>query len=307
MAQKGSEANTKDRTMNFLVNDIADEIIKQGKSIGTPLRRLDGICKDNIYLLIEDMCNFLFPARCLGHLPDQSKIVYELKSIETKLDLIITRLSQRSAKKTHSNHRSLGSEVAPLFVTNLPKIQNELIADARYFLEQDPACRSIEEVFICYPGFFALTVYRMAHFLHINKVPILPRMMTEYVHEKTGIDINPGAQIASPCFIDHGTGIVIGETAVIGKRVNIFQGVTLGALSVERNLRGKKRHPTIEENCILYANATILGGQTRIGKNSIIGGNIWVTQSVPENSLLYHEPEIKIRQKGKNPQSFGKA
>ena len=150
----------------------------------------------------------------------------------------------------------------------------------------DPAAKSNEEVILSYPGLEAILVHRIANFLYINGVPVIPRIMSEHVHGKTGIDIHPGASIGESFFIDHGTGVVIGETCIIGDNVKIYQGVTLGALSVKKNLQNKKRHPTIEDNVTIYANATILGGETVIGKNSIIGGNTWVTESVLENSVI---------------------
>lgn len=158
--------------------------------------------------------------------------------------------------------------------------------DVEAAFQGDPAAKSSEDVILSYPGLQAITVYRIAHYLHKNGVPVIPRIMSEYIHSRTGIDINPGAEIGESFFIDHGTGVVIGESTVIGKNVKIYQGVTLGALSVKKELMNKKRHPTIEDNVTIYANATILGGQTVIGKNSVIGGNTWVTKSVPEGTTL---------------------
>jgi serine O-acetyltransferase len=148
---------------------------------------------------------------------------------------------------------------------------------------------------MAYPGFYAIAIYRLAHELYNKGFPLVPRLMTEYAHRQTGVDINPGAQIGESFFIDHATGVVIGETAIIKNNVKIYQGVTLGALYVAKNLQMTKRHPTIEDNVTIYANATILGGDTIIGKNSIIGGNAWVTSSVPSNSTVFHNPEIKIK------------
>ena len=150
----------------------------------------------------------------------------------------------------------------------------------------DPAAKSDEEIILSYPGLEAILVHRIAHFLFKCGVPLIPRIMSEHVHGKTGIDIHPGATIGESFFMDHGTGIVIGETCIIGNNVKIYQGVTLGALSVKKNLQNKKRHPTIEDNVTIYANATILGGDTVIGKNSIIGGNTWVTKSVPADTVI---------------------
>lgn len=176
-------------------------------------------------------------------------------------------------------------------------IRKKLDLDAASFLKNDPASTCIQEVYLAYPGFYAISIYRLSHQLHLLKVPIMPRMMSEYVHGITGIDIHPGATIGESFFVDHGTGIVIGETSVIKNNVKIFQGVTLGGIQVKKNLQSTKRHPTIEDNVTIYANATILGGDIVIGANSTIGANVWITQSVPENSLVTYQTEIKIRPK----------
>ncbi len=181
------------------------------------------------------------------------------------------------------------------YLSSLPIILEELHLDAEAILHGDPASKCIEEVYLAYPGFFAVAIYRLAHELYREGFPLVPRLMTEYAHSKTGVDINPGAQIGKSFFIDHATGVVIGETAVIKDHVKIYQGVTLGALYVEKSLQNIKRHPTIESNVTIYASATILGGDTVIGENSIIGGNAWVTSSVPANSKVFHTPEIKIK------------
>ncbi|WP_036386772.1 serine O-acetyltransferase EpsC [Muricauda sp. MAR_2010_75] len=187
------------------------------------------------------------------------------------------------------------SEFWDSYVTTLPEILEKLNLDAEAILNCDPASLSIQEIYMAYPGFYAIAIYRLAHELYVQGVPLIPRLMTEYAHRQTGVDINPGATIGKSFFIDHATGVVIGETAVIHDNVKIYQGVTLGALYVAKNLQKTKRHPTIESNVTIYANATILGGETVIGKNSVIGGNAWLTSSVPANSTVYHTPEIKIK------------
>lgn len=164
-----------------------------------------------------------------------------------------------------------------------------LESDAQAILNGDPAARNIEEVIRSYPGFVAICGHRIAHFLYELKVPSIPRLLSEYIHSKTGVDIHPGAQIADSFCIDHGTGVVIGETCVIGRNVKIYQGVTLGGLSVNKADADIKRHPSISDNVVIYAGATILGGQTIIGENSIIGGNTFITQSVPANSKIYYK------------------
>ncbi len=183
------------------------------------------------------------------------------------------------------------------YVTELPIILKKLNLDAEAILSCDPASLSIQEVYMAYPGFYAIAIYRLANVLYNQGFPLVPRLMTEYAHRQTGVDINPGATIGESFFIDHATGVVIGETAVIKNHVKIYQGVTLGALFVNKSLQKTKRHPTIESNVTIYANATILGGETVIGENSIIGGNAWLTESVPANSTVFHTPEIKIKTK----------
>lgn len=187
------------------------------------------------------------------------------------------------------------NELWDSYVSHLPEILEKLNLDAEAILNCDPASLSIQEIYMAYPGFYAISIYRLAHELYKQNVPLVPRLMTEYAHRQTGVDINPGAQIGKSFFIDHATGVVIGETAIIHDNVKIYQGVTLGALYVAKNLEKTKRHPTIMSNVTIYANATILGGNTVVGENSIIGGNAWVTASVPPNSTVFHKPEIKIK------------
>jgi len=186
-------------------------------------------------------------------------------------------------------------EVTDEFLDNLDRIKETLNRDAKYILESDPAAKQLIEVIAIYPGFFAIFCYRIANYLAKLSVPLLPRMMTEFAHRQTGIDIHPLATIGCPFSIDHGTGIVIGETTVIGNNVKMYQGVTLGALSVNKSKATKKRHPTIEDDVILYAGCTILGGGTVIGEKSIIGGNVWLTESVPAGSIVYHKSETVIK------------
>lgn len=190
------------------------------------------------------------------------------------------------------------------FFLALPEIYSKLILDAESILEFDPATESLEEILLSYPGFFATYVYRISHQLWIQKVKTLPRIISEYGHSRTGIDIHPGAVIGEHFFIDHGTGIVIGETTRIGNHVKLYQGVTLGALNVSKDKANEKRHPNIEDHVIIYSGATILGGETTVGRDSIIGGNVWITQNVPPNSLVYNKSEIKIKDNGPLPESL---
>lgn len=183
------------------------------------------------------------------------------------------------------------------FFDALPKLYTALMNDASAILAADPAARDITEVVITYPGFYATVIYRLSHQLWQQHLRLLPRIFTEYAHSKTGIDIHPAARIGERFAIDHGTGVVIGETAVVGNDVKLYQGVTLGALSVDKALAQTKRHPTIEDEVVIYSNATILGGNTVVGMGTVIGGNVWLTQSVPSNSVVYHNSEIRIRDK----------
>ena len=188
------------------------------------------------------------------------------------------------------------------FFAAIPALYGKLLKDARAIVEFDPAAGSEEEVLVAYPGFYATAVYRLSHQLLIDGVKILPRVFTEYAHSKTGIDIHPGAQIGESFSIDHGTGVVIGETTVIGDNVKLYQGVTLGALNVAKEDAQNKRHPTIQHNVTVYSGATILGGDTIIGHDSIIGGNVWLTYSVEPHSVVYHKSEIKVRDNNPFPE-----
>lgn len=180
-------------------------------------------------------------------------------------------------------------DITQAFIDFLPTLLDVLFEDATAICAGDPASKNADEVILTYPGFYAIAVYRIAHWFMLQGVSFIPRLMTEIAHSKTGIDIHPGANIESPFVIDHGTGIVIGESTEIRSNVKLYQGVTLGALSVSKGLQNTKRHPTIEENVIVYANATILGGSTVVGANSIIGGNVWLTESVPPHSRIYRD------------------
>ena len=191
-------------------------------------------------------------------------------------------------------------EIWENYMSLMPEILDKLRLDALSITNNDPAANSLEEVYLSYPGFFAIAIYRLSHELYKLGLPLVPRLMSECAHKLTGTDINPGAHIGVPFFIDHATGVVIGETTVIKNNVKLYQGVTLGALSVNKEMRNIKRHPTIEENVTIYANATILGGDTTIGANSIIGGNVWLTRSVPPNSIVSHTPQINIKSNKEN-------
>ena len=215
-----------------------------------------------------------------------------LELIEARLARQISMACRFSETETDLSPR----ETAKRFIDTLPEVKRLLLTDIEALYEGDPAAKFRDEVIICYPGFYATAVYRMAHVLYELKVPLIYRMMTEFAHEKTGVDIHAGAKIGEYFFIDHATGIVIGETTVIGDHVKLYQGVTLGAKSFELDengnpVKGIKRHPNIGNNVVIYANATILGGQTTIGDNSIIGASTWIIESVPEGSRIFYSAE----------------
>ena len=235
---------------------------------------------------IDDLINLLFPIRINRN--------FSAQEIEIRLDRLQLRLKELLIPlQKELQHEP--AVVAHDFFEKLEDIYRLLLKDAETFLSCDPAAGCIEEIILSYPGFYCLAVHRMANVLYKEGVPVLPRVMSEYVHGKTGIDIHPGASIGNNFFIDHGTGIVIGESAIIQNNVKIYQGVTLGAIYVEKSLRKTKRHPTIEDNVIIYAGATILGGNTTIGHDTIIGGNVWLTESVDPHSVVYRQHKAIIK------------
>jgi serine O-acetyltransferase len=242
--------------------------------------------KKESIIFFDELKDFLFP-----HF--SNKVYYAPEEVIAKMRLLernlITLLKINNSKDEDIEKK------AHAFISKIPDIHDMLWDDAEAIFKGDPAAESIDEVILAYPGFMAIFIYRLAHELYKLRIPIIPRILTEHAHEITGIDIHPGAEIDSPFFIDHGTGIVIGETTVIGKNVKIYQGVTLGALSVDKSLVNAKRHPTIEDDVIIYSQAVILGGDTVIGKNCIVGGNAWVTQSVPSNSVVFSKSEVRVR------------
>ena len=199
------------------------------------------------------------------------------------LERICEKLTEQLKLALPEDQVGRAEEIAREFARRLPQVQKLLLEDLDATFESDPAAASREEIIFAYPGLFAIFVYRIAHLLYCQRVPMIPRIMSEYAHSRTGIDIHPGASIGPHFFIDHGTGIVVGETTVIGDHVKVYQGVTLGALTTRggQSLRGKKRHPTIEDNVTIYAGASILGGGTVIGRDSVIGSNVFITHSIP--------------------------
>ncbi|MBN8677150.1 MAG: serine acetyltransferase [Chitinophagales bacterium] len=233
--------------------------------------------------LADALFYFLFPM--LSEDPKPARVQYAL--LRHDLMKLLYPL-------TKDGGESVGT-IANGFFDELPVIYDMLLEDAQAFYAFDPAATCIEEVIATYPGFYAIANYRISNLLFRLGAPMLPRFFAEHVHGKTGIDIHPGATIGRSFFIDHGTGVVIGATATIGNNVKIYQGVTLGALQVDKSLANVKRHPTIEDNCVLYANCTILGGKTVIGHDSVIGGNSWLTESVPPYSVVLHQSQVKVR------------
>ena len=231
--------------------------------------------------------------------PEQSKKVYtgigQLKEEFSRLENELCLLMNATKACRDCNNEQL----AGLFFLQMPELYRILITDVHAIFNGDPAARSEFEVVRTYPGFLAITFYRLANCLYRLDVPLLPRILTEYAHSKTGIDIHPAATIGEYFHIDHGTGIVIGESCTIGNNVKLYQGVTLGAVSVAKSMAFTKRHPTVEDNVVIYSGATILGGETVIGHDSIIGGNVWLTKSVPPHSTVYHKPEITVFNKSK--------
>lgn len=237
---------------------------------------------------VMDVLKLLFPEVTEERHPEQS-------DIRNVLDQIAIRLKGLLYRSAHCVPEQC-DVVVKQFLEELPQIYDRLMEDLAAFMEGDPAAKTTYEVVRTYPGFFAVFIYRIAHQLHTGKVSLIPRILSEFAHSKTGIDIHPGASIGRSFCIDHGTGVVIGETAVIGHHVKIYQGVTLGALSVEKSMADKKRHPTVGDHTVIYSGATILGGSTVIGANSIIGGNVWLTTSVPEGTKVLHNADNTFAQ-----------
>ena len=235
---------------------------------------------------VDDLVNFLFPIR-VKHELDQDEIRQKMQDLIKVLEKLLNPLEKRLTDTP--------AIICKNYLDKLPGIYKLLLEDAEAFARFDPASDSVEEVILCYPGFLSIAIYRLAHELYLMEVPVLPRIMAEYAHSLTGVDIHPGAQIGTSFFIDHGTGTVIGETTVIGNNVKIYQGVTLGALFVEKKMARKKRHPTIEDDVIIYARSTILGGETVIGHNTIVGGNVWLTHSVPPHSVVYQTQQTNVK------------
>jgi serine O-acetyltransferase len=300
---------------------LIDEILESCQNEGT-IASYDSAMipsKESVIEILGDLKGIIFPGY-FGHQElDSHSFRYhmgnEVNRLFEKLARQISRAILHESRRLHSrsNHYTeRGQKEALAFLEKIPSIRKTLAGDVQAAYDGDPASKSLDEIIFSYPCVLAVTVYRVAHELHIQGVPLLPRIMTEYAHSITGIDIHPGARIGQDFFIDHGTGVVIGETTEIGNRVKIYQGVTLGALSFPKDpqgdlIRGKKRHPTIEDDVTIYSNATILG-PTVIGARSVIGGNVWITRDVPpDTAVTIKEPhlEYKGNHKGNNSVDSG--
>ena len=270
--------------LQVIFTQFASQKISEQSSAHKP-QKASTLTQAKIDQLTQKLLDLLFPENIRFYYKDEAQVGSELKSINVLLSDLLEEVIE--------NKQLLQKEETVLsFFQTLPKLAKLIQLDMLAALEGDPAATTLGEVIHCYPGPYATSIHRIAHELYQLQVPIIPRILSELAHQRTGIDIHPGAQIGESFFIDHGTGVVIGETSQIGNHVKIYQGVTLGALSVDKKMAKKKRHPTIEDNCVVYAHATILGGDTVVGKESIIGGNVWLTRSIPSHSLVYHRSEL---------------
>ncbi|HLT08220.1 MAG TPA: serine O-acetyltransferase EpsC [Cyclobacteriaceae bacterium] len=237
-----------------------------------------------IHSFFENVLGIMFPEHA-------EEAFLERGQLEMKLFDLQVQLRDLLNQNTRLHHNS-GEALSKSFFEGLDEIYDRLQEDVEAMFTGDPAAKSKTEIVRSYPGFYAIAAYRIAHSLYQLGVSIVPRMITEFAHSRTGVDIHPGATIGRYFCIDHGTGVVIGETTVVGNHVKIYQGVTLGAVSVNKEDADKKRHPTIEDHVIIYAGATILGGDTVVGKGSVIGGNVWLTKSIPAGSKIYYQVKM---------------
>lgn len=296
---------------------IADKLMKAYASYND-LQHLEGRdlpSKQTIIGVLNDIMTILFPNLLGDTSLTKTSIWYYLGSTMHSLHIRLEEEITKSLKYVCLREKECpvdickerAQKVTEEFLEHLPEIKKRLSGDIQAAYKGDPAATSLEEIILSYPCIYAIATYRIAHELYNGKVPLIPRMMTEHAHSLTGIDIHPGAKIGDNFFIDHGTGVVIGETSEIGKNVRIYQGVTLGGKSFPpeeiSNLRGKKRHPTIQDDVIIYSEATILGGETVIGKGSVIGGNVWITSSIPPNTTVtIAAPKLSWKSENKKTQ-----
>ena len=272
--------------MNKAIREFASQVIKKYEDHQCMLP-----LKDESRKFIDKFLKLAFPQY-------SEKSFEKIEEIESAAILLMYELKKLVGSVIEDKREV--DQTVDQFASELPQIIRKLDKDAEAIFNGDPAAKNQDEVILAYPGFFAITIYRLSHELYLLGVPVIPRILSEYAHERSGIDIHPGAEIGESFCIDHGTGIVIGETTVIGSRVKIYQGVTLGAVSVDKSLASQKRHPTIEDDVIIYAQAVILGGETVIGRNSVVGGNAWATESVPPDSVVLHKSEVRLKYNGKH-------
>lgn len=289
------------------IEQVVDSILEDYRS-GRDIDRLEPLqCPDRdvIIDIIEKLRRIVFP----GYFRDKNYKYYNAKpNLSVLIEDVMVHLTRQmklvfqSRGEDEAGATDRAQEICLAFFSRIPQIRALVQTDLQAAYDGDPAATYMTEIIFSYPGIFAITVYRLAHELHMLNVPMLPRIMTEYAHNLTGIDIHPGATVGRYFFIDHGTGIVIGETTVIGENVKIYQGVTLGALSTRggQSLRGKRRHPTIEDDVTIYAGASILGGDTVIGRGSVIGSNVFITESVaPATSVINKKQELQYKTRDK--------
>ncbi|MCK5825317.1 MAG: serine acetyltransferase [Ichthyobacteriaceae bacterium] len=243
---------------------------------------------EKVFALSDRLLRMLFPERCSKEYILERELELEFEELKIEFIHLISKVKPFLTIQC--------DDIAEQFFEKIPYMYNEMRKDATAITNNDPAARDELEVIKTYPGFYGIAIHRMAHELYKLNVPYIPRLLSEMIHSRTGIDIHPGASIGSSFCIDHGTGIVIGETCVIGNNVKVYQNVTLGALSVDKSLSNQKRHPTIMDNVIIYSGATILGGESVIGENTIIGGNVWLTHGVPANVKVYNRSEVIIKE-----------
>ena len=265
---------------------------------------------DEIIAATDDLKEILYPGYRRRERLHHGNVAFYVGDLVDRLHDRLTQQIGRALRhdagatntcQEDQDYESLGQAKTMLFLERIPEVRRLLATDVQAAYDGDPACKSIDEVIFCYPGLEAITTYRLAHVLYELNIPFIPRMMTELAHSRTGIDIHPGAKIEAHFFIDHGTGVVIGETTEIGQHVKLYQGVTLGALSFKTDgdgalVRGQKRHPTLEDHVVVYANATILGGATVVGHDAVVGSSVWLTHSIaPFTTVVLEKPKLKMR------------
>ena len=294
--------------------ELTDRIVETYSEIGT-INHL-GHCplpkKDEIINAIEALKDVIFPGYRRREKLHMGNITYHVGDLIEELHDRLTEQIGRALRHKRKvetgvecdkeiDYEAEGQKLTIAFLNRIPALRRILATDVQAAYDGDPACKNLDEVIFCYPGLEAITVYRLAHELYEMQVPFIPRMMTEWAHVNTGIDIHPGCTIGDHFFIDHGTGVVIGQTCEIGSHVKLYQGVTLGALSFDTDkdgqlVRGAKRHPTIEDRVVVYANATVLGGRTIVGHDSVVGSNVWLTRSIdPHTTVILKKPDLRMR------------